>query len=90
MQHVKVLMKNNKNLESLETVRELYEKVIEKLEIKRINKIKELKVLKTTKNQLKELEKEKINVTIAIIPKDYHKILALITFFKTSLSINKT
>ena len=60
-----------KEIENLEIVLERYEKVIKKkqLEIERINRIKELKELETTKKELEELEIEKIDKTIAIIPK---------------------
>ena len=63
-------MSNPKEKENLETVIERHEKVIEKLQIERINKIKELKEIETTKKELEELEIEKINETIAIIPKE--------------------
>ena len=63
-------MSNPKERENLETVIERHEKVIEKLEIERIDKIKELKELETTKKELKDLEIEKINETIANIPKE--------------------
>ena len=63
-------MSNPKERENLETVIERHEKVIEKLEIERIAKIKELKELETTKKELKDLEIEKINETIANIPKE--------------------
>ena len=63
-------MSNPKEIEKLEKVRERHKKVIEKVEIERINKIKKLKELKTTKKELGELEMEKINKTIAIIPKE--------------------
>ena len=63
-------MSNPKERENLETVIERHEKVIEKLEIERIDKIKELKELETTKKEFKDLGIEKINETIANIPKE--------------------
>ena len=63
-------MSNPKEIEKLEKVRERHKKVIEKVEIERRNKIKELKELETIKKELRELKMEKINKTIASIPKE--------------------
>ena len=66
-------IENTKQKKNVETVIERHKKVIEKLEIERINKIKELKELETTATTKKELQKveiEKVNETVAIIPKE--------------------
>ena len=66
-------MPNPKEIENLETVTRRHEKVIEKLETEKINKVKELKELETTKKELVDWEIEKLNETIAIIPKEHKK-----------------
>ena len=77
---------NPKEIEKLEKVRERHKKVIEKVEIERINKIKELKELETIKKELRELKMEKINETIAIIPKE----ILFSDFIKYFLLVSKS